>query len=523
MIRLSEMRYLRHLLLFLSVGLLSAAFAGSPKREFRGAWLHVIGQSQYMGMTTPEAQAYISDQLDKLQEAGVNAVIFQVRPTADAMYVSELEPWSAWLTGKRGKAPDPMWDPMAYTITEAHRRGMEFHAWLNPYRVTSNPKEVLPKDHMVNQFPERFVRFDGKIFFDPAYQENRDFICEVVRDITTRYDVDAIHIDDYFYPYPANGKRFEADNASYAKFGNGMERRAWRRHNVDLLIEQLYSTISDTKPWVRFGVSPFGIWRNKANDPRGSESSGLQNYDDLYADVLLWAEKGWVDYLAPQLYWTLDMKAAPSRKLAKWWNDNTPSDVGLYIGQDVQRTMSNPDPKRGDSNELATKVELSRSLPNVDGNVWWHGYWVTGNLKGVADSLANVHQQYLALPPDYRDVAIRRGATRAEADIIPAAPTGLKMEHKDGLSILTWDPPHNASMSKAGKDYSGNGNATDVIRYAVYEFFEGEPVDIENAEALIAVTPTNAFAVGNTADIPKGTRYAVTALDRLNRESKPAL
>lgn len=473
----------------------------SPKREFRGAWLHVIGQSQYMDMSTEKAKAYISDQLDKLQEAGCNAVIFQVRPTADAMYESELEPWSYWLTGKRGRAPEPMWDPLKYALDEAHRRGMEFHAWLNPYRVTSTPKEVLPSSHMVNKEPHRFVRFDGKIFFDPAYPENRDFICEVVKDITRRYDVDAIHIDDYFYPYPANGKRFEADDASYRKFGNGMERRAWRRHNVDMLIQQLDTTIKNTKPWVRFGVSPFGIWRNKANDPKGSESSGLQNYDDLYADVLLWAEKGWIDYLVPQLYWTLDMKAAPSRKLAKWWNDNTPAGVDLYIGQDVQRTMTNADPGTGDRNELATKVRLSRELPNVKGNVWWHGYWVTGNLKGVADSLATRHQRTLALPPAWGDKSVR-----------PVAPSGLKSEIRDGMTIISWNPP--------ARDTEQSEN--DIIRYAVYEFFEGETPDIENTEALIAVTPVNALAVGPSDGSLKGTVYLITALDRMNRESAPA-
>ncbi|MDE6578300.1 MAG: family 10 glycosylhydrolase, partial [Muribaculaceae bacterium] len=313
----------------------------NPKREFRGAWLHVIGQTQWQSKSPAEQKKYIEDQFQKLQDAGCNAVIFQVRPTADAMYKSKLEPWTCWLTGKRGKAPSIDWDPMEYAIEEAHKRGMEFHAWLNPYRVTSNAKEILPADHAANKEPQRFVKFNGQTFFDPAYQENRDFICEVVKDIVTRYDVDAIHIDDYFYPYPANGKKFEADDASYWQFGQGMERRQWRRHNVDLLIEQLNNTIKDTKPWVRFGVSPFGIWRNKSSDPRGSNSSGLQNYDDLYADVLLWAKNGWVDYLAPQLYWTLDMKAAPSRHLADWWNRNAHG-VDVYIGQDVQRTMNTP-------------------------------------------------------------------------------------------------------------------------------------------------------------------------------------
>ncbi len=374
----------------------------NPKREFRGAWLHVIGQSQYQDMGTTRAKAYIQQQLDKLQAAGCNAVIFQVRPTADALYKSDLEPWSTWLTGKRGRAPQPDWDPMEFTLQEAHNRGMEFHAWLNPYRVTSNSKEILPKDHDIYKHPERYVKFNGQTFFDPAYQENRDFICKVVKDIVDRYDVDAIHIDDYFYPYPANGKRFENDNASYARFGNGMNRQAWRRKNVDLLIEQLHNTIKDAKPWVRFGVSPFGIWRNKKSDPRGSTSSGLQNYDDLYADVLLWDQKGWVDYVVPQLYWSLDLAAAPSRHLAQWWNDNI-KNAQLYIGQDTKRTMDSADPKNRDTNELDTKVRLSRRLENVDGNVWWHGYWVTDNYKGVADSLATKYQRTIALPPAWGD------------------------------------------------------------------------------------------------------------------------
>ena len=496
-------KFLLAFILILSQLPLLGADLPAPKREFRGAWLHIIGQTQWMNMTPAKTRAYIDDQLNRLQEAGCNAVIFQVRPSADAFYISELEPWTSWATGKRGKAPDPLWDPMEYTINEAHRRGMEFHAWLNPYRVVSNPKEVLPASHDVNKHPERYVKFNGQTFFDPAYQENRDFICKVVADILERYDVDAIHIDDYFYPYPANGKRFNEDNASYAKFGKGMERHAWRRQNVDLLIEQLHKTIKGNKPWVRFGVSPFGIWRNRSSDPRGSESSGLQNYDDLYADVLLWADKGWVDYLAPQLYWSLDLKAAPSRKLAKWWNDNVPQGVDLYIGQDIQRTMNSADPKAGDSNELATKIRLSRELPNVKGNVWWHGYWLTGNYKGVADSLINRHQATLALPPAYGD---RR--------VAPAPPRGLHREMRDGVEYLVWDNPL--------LDPS-NPKAEDPVRYVVYEFYPDEEVDIENPEAIVAVTPFSSMMIGDDQSAPPaGTVYVVTALDRQNRESRPA-
>ena len=476
----------------------------APKREFRGAWLHVIGQNQYMQKTPEQCRKYITEQLDKLVEAGCNAVIFQVRPTADAMYKSDIEPWSAWLTGKRGKAPNPEWDPLQFTIDEAHKRGMELHAWLNPYRVTSNPKEVLPADHLYNKEPHRFFRYDNNIFFDPAYQENRDYISEVVADIVTRYDIDAIHMDDYFYPYPAGGA-FNADTQSYAKFGQGKNKGDWRRHNVDLLIEQLHSTIKDIKPWVRFGISPFGIWRNKRNDPRGSDSGGLQNYDDLYADILLWADKGWIDYVAPQLYWELDLKVAPSRKLAQWWNDNIPEPVQLYIGQDTKRTMDKP--TATDSNELATKIDISRRLKNIDGNVWWHGYWVTGNYKGALDALASKHQSSLAIAPAWD----AKGGN-------PAKVTGLHTEERDGIRLVAWDNPANFHGYGAEADAT-SGKSSDVVKYVVYEFFPGEDVDINDPEAIIAVTPYNSVRVDNAES---GTVFIVTALDRLNRESAPS-
>lgn len=468
--------------------------AQNPKREFRGAWLHVIGQTQWQNKTTAQAQQYIREQFDKLIDAGCNAVIFQVRPTADAVYKSELEPWSSWLTGKRGKAPSPMWDPMEFAIEEAHKRGMEFHAWLNPYRVTSTAKEVLPSDHDSNKNPERYFRYNGQILFDPAYQENRDFICEIIADIVERYDIDGIHIDDYFYPYPAQGKSIP-DDASYARFGDGKNRGDWRRHNVDLLIEQMHKTIKDKKPWVRFGVSPFGIWRNKKSDPRGSESTGLQNYDDLYADVLLWAKNGWVDYLAPQLYWNLDTQAAPSRKLAQWWNDNA-NGVDMYFGQDVKRTMDVADPGNNDRNELDTKVKLSRKLPNVGGNVWWHGYWVTDNYKGAADSLAMKYQSTIALPPAY-----------GNKSKTPKGVENLKIERKGDETYLVWKTP-----SKGHSQHE-----SDVVRFAVYEFYPGESRDIEDSESIIALTPYSRVRIDNE----RGLIFAVTALDRMNRESKP--
>lgn len=505
--------YITLLMLLAAVGAQAkpADVPESDKREFRGGWLHVIGQNQWRNIPTDKAKAYIRQEFDRLKQAGCNAVIFQVRPTADALYISDLEPWSAWLTGRRGKAPSPLWDPMEFAIEEAHKRGMEFHAWLNPYRVSSDlSRDNIPDDHMSKKHPERFMKYDGKLFFDPAYQENRDFICEVVEDILTRYDVDAIHIDDYFYPYPKSGNPLTADNASYAKFGNGMKKDDWRRHNVDLLIEQMHNTIRSTKPWVRFGVSPFGIWRNKKSDPRGSNSNGLENYDDLYADVLLWSDKGWIDYLAPQLYWNLDLPVAPSRHLAQWWNDNVHAPTQLYIGQDTRRTMDVADAKTGDKNELASKIALSRKLPNVGGNIWWHGYWVTENYKGVRDSLENHFQRTIALPPSWENLG-KKGER-------PDAPKNVRITRSDGKTFLEWDAP--ASSQKGGIEAS-----TDPLRFVVYSFLPGENSgDLSDPETIIALTGMTKVLVSDDTDPASisGMRFAVTSLDRLNRESLPS-
>lgn len=465
--------------------LLSAALgvsAESPKQEFRGAWLHTVYQGQYKKQTTAQNQAYLRNLLDSLQLTGVNAVIFQVRPQADAFYDSKLEPWSRFLTDD-GAKPKPYWDPLQFMVEECHKRGMELHAWLNPYRVTTNAKQTLPKGHIYHKHPERFVRYDGKMYFNPGLPENREFIGKVVEDIVSRYDIDAIHFDDYFYPYPAKGKDFD-DAAAFAKYGKGMARDDWRRHNVDLLIEELNTRIKKLKPWVRFGISPFGIWRNKTSDPRGSDTNGLQNYDALYADVLLWEEKGWIDYLLPQLYWELDHKAASSRILADWWDENSGHNRHLYIGQDVERCISKGEP--------GEKVEISRARQNVAGNCWWPGYSVTRNSGGVADSLANNLQKDIALVPPSSWLS----------STPPAAPAKVSVEPG---GVIAWQAP--APQGKIG----------DVTRFVIYRFDSPENIDVNDASAIIAVVPDMSFKTTEP-----GT-YVVSALDRVNKESEPSV
>lgn len=466
------------------------AYATNPKHEFRGAWMHTIFQSQYSRQSTDENKAYLRSQLDKLKAAGVNAVVFQVRPQADALYPSELEPWSRHLTGKAGKAPSPFWDPLQFMIDESHARGMELHAWLNPYRVTTTAKEVLPPNHLYNKEPQRFLRYDGKLYFDPALPENREFIEKVVKDIIARYDVDAIHMDDYFYPYPKAGEEFP-DDASYKKYGNGMNRGDWRRHNVDLLIEGIHQVITANKPWVRLGISPFGIWRNKSSDPRGSETNGLQNYDALYADVLLWTEKGWVDYMLPQLYWALDHPRASSEKLAYWWDKNA-NGRHMYFGQDVKVTMDKPDiaPSKNPT-QLDHKIQLSRSLKNVQGNCWWPGYTITSNYKGVADSLARNQESTIALVPSYPWID----------NIAPAEVRNLSINAR----TLQWSRIDTSDPMQVQRSF------------AIYAFPKGTKVDISNSSALIGVSYSTSFVI---PDSVKGeTTLVVTAIDRANNES----
>lgn len=463
--------------------------AENPKREFRGAWMHTVFQGQYHKQNTEENKAYLRDQLDKLKDAGVNAIIFQVRPQADSFYPSDLEPWSRFLTDD-GKAPEPYWDPLQFMIDESHKRGMELHAWLNPYRVTSSKEQVLPKGHVYYEHPEWFLKYDGKLYFDPALPESRAFITKVVMDIVNRYDVDGIHFDDYFYPYPVKGVDFP-DGKSYAKYGNGMDLGDWRRQNVDKLIEGLHEEIaSSSKPWVIFGISPFGIWRNKKTDPRGSDTNGLQNYDALYADVLLWARNGWIDYQLPQLYWELEHKAAPYVALVDWWNKNAEG-RNLYIGQSITNIMDHPDINGStEASQLQHKMKLARESENIQGNCWWPAYEITKNYLGFADSLKIDYQATVALAPEYPWISDKK----------PMAIKSLNLEGKN----LTWDKPET------------KGTADDVVKFVVYRFDIGEPIDLENPEAIECVTWSNQYLT----EYPG--QYVVTALSRVNQESSPS-
>ncbi|NDV56246.1 hypothetical protein D0T51_10965 [Parabacteroides sp. 52] len=468
--------------------------AKDAKHEFRGAWIQTAFQGEYQTMTPEAMKKDFVRKLDYLQACGINAIIFQVRPEADAFYQSALEPWSRFYTGEQGKAPEGNFDLMEFLIEECHKRTLEFHAWLNPYRVSTSGNTKLAKSHVYHRYPERFVTYNKQILFDPGIPENREFICRVVRDIVLRYDVDAIHMDDYFYPYPVAGMAFP-DDKSFQRYGltqgyTETQRADWRRENVNVLISELKRTILLVKPWVRLGISPFGIYRNKKNTPdgSGSETNGLQNYDDLYADVLHWVKQGWIDYNMPQIYWEIGHSAANYNTLAVWWDAQHVYDCHLYIGQDVARTMK--------ADQLTPKMLLERALPRVSGNCFWPANELLWNNKGVADSLKQNYHPYPALIPPYTHLH----------DQAPKEVRKLKTVWTPKGYVLRWK----AKQSPTNPE---------LARYfVVYRFGEKEEVDLNNPAKIVAITSDTEYILPYEKGKNKY-RYIITAVDRFHNES----
>ncbi|MBD0278983.1 MAG: family 10 glycosylhydrolase [Flavisolibacter sp.] len=385
------------ILLTLCMLCLFASYA-QPPYEFRGVWIATVDNIDWplpKQYNVESQKQEFSKQLDMHRRNGMNAVIVQVRPATDAFYPSPYEPWSQWLTGAQGRPPVPYYDPLQFMIEEAHKRGFEFHAWLNPYRANFNiGKASIAPAHITRLHPEWFLEYGGKLYFDPGNKEGQQWVVNVVRDIVRRYDIDAVHMDDYFYPYRIAGKEFP-DAATYAKYGAGMNKDDWRRSNTDSIILLLSRAIKDEKPWIKFGISPFGVWRNQDKDPEGSPTKGGQtNYDDLYADILLWLRKGWIDYVAPQLYWELGHKLVAYETLIDWWSKHTYG-RHMYIGHGVYRAYEATNAAWKDPNQLPRQISLLRQYPTIQGSVYFSSKTFKTNPNGWSDSL---QQNYYRLP-----------------------------------------------------------------------------------------------------------------------------
>ncbi len=373
-------------------------------REMRGVWLATVANRDWPskpGLTASQQRAELLTHLDTAVERRLNTVIFQVRPTADALWHSPYEPWSQVLTGTQGK--DPGWDPLGTAVEEAHARGLELHAWFNPYRIANHTDPTkLVASHPARRHPEWVVTYGGKLYYNPGLPEVRAFVQDAMLDAVQKYPVDAVHFDDYFYPYPVAGQSFD-DDAAYDRYGGGFPGRAeWRRDNINRLIREMAAGIKEIRPRTQFGVSPFGVWRNASEDPLGSDTqAGVQTYDDLYADTRRWVREGWIDYICPQLYWNIGLAAADYAKLVPWWaNVARGTTTKLYLGEALYKAGDPAQPAAWqDPAELSRHLTLADHYPQVCGHVFFAAKDVAADRIGAMARVVADHYQRPAKPP----------------------------------------------------------------------------------------------------------------------------
>jgi uncharacterized lipoprotein YddW (UPF0748 family) len=374
-----------------------------PAREFRGTWIatvHCINWPSEPGLPTARQKEQLIKLLDSAASLRINAIIFQVRPAGDAMYKSAIDPWSPYLTGKMGEPPSPEWDPLEMIVAEAHKRGIELHAWFNPYRAIAGDKHNAGGNHICIEHPEWTMKHGRDVWMNPAEPGVQDRTRAVILDVVRRYDIDGVHLDDYFYPYPVKdsaGNLVEFPDAkTYERYkaGGGMlERNAWRREGVDRLVQGIYTEIKATKRWVKFGISPFGLWRT--NVPEGT-GGGLDPYEDLAADSRKWLQSGWVDYLAPQLYWPIEPAKLSFTTFYDWWLSQNTAGRHIWPGMADDRIGKDRGP-----GEILRQISAVRQRGNVSPP--GHLHWNFGSLHKDTGQIGTLTRQRayttLALPP----------------------------------------------------------------------------------------------------------------------------
>jgi uncharacterized lipoprotein YddW (UPF0748 family) len=478
-----------------------AVIKTEPAREFRGVWMATVVNldwPQNARATSESQKKDLINQLNSHQQTGINAIIFQVRPAADAFYAKSREPWSKYLTGKQGQAPDPLFDPLEFAITESHKRGMELHAWFNPYRATFDGKfSTLASDHITRTKPEWFFTYEGIKLFNPGLPEVREYIVQVILDVVKNYDVDGIHMDDYFYPYPVAGQRID-DQAAFDQYGGDFDEiKDWRRNNVDLLIKMLTDSVHKYKPKMKFGISPFGIWANRGQNAEGSETSGGSSYYENYADTRKWMQQGWIDYIIPQVYWHIGNRAASFDKLVDWWSNNT-YNRHLYVGQAPYRYYEARSPGFKNPSEIPNQIRYLRNNPRIQGSVYFRSLTLVNNANHLADTLKHNFYRYPALPPPMLWL-----------DSIPPNAVQNFTGKTEGRGVmLKWDTPLLAKDSEA------------VYGYVIYRFEEQEQFNMADPKNILHIQyDTEAIYQDTNVQPGKTYFYVVTAIDRLKNES----
>ncbi len=490
------------IILFLSFILSFSINAQNPKREMRAVWIATVANIDWPSkpsLSTEQQKTELTKLLDYVKVYNLNTIVFQIRPAADAFYASNLEPWSKWLTGKQGQAPDPYYDPLEFAIKECRKRGLDIHVWLNPYRAEADTtNNVTAPNHITKTHPEWFLVYGNVRYFNPGLPETRNFVSRVVSDIVRRYDIDAVHMDDYFYPYRIYKKEFP-DSLSFAKYPNGFaknQKEDWRRNNVDLIIKQLHDSIRAIKPWVEFGISPFGVWRNYDKDTLGSKTkAGQTNYDDLYADILKWQKLGWIDYLTPQIYWEIGKKVADYAIIAEWWSRNAYG-CPIYIGHGPYRIDKKAKEKAWHSSkQIINQIKINRTYPNISGSMYFSAKYLEKNPLRMKQKMLRSLYEYPSLPPVNNRIV----------QIASESPKNAKMIVKQNVIQLIWEKGKNTKS------------------FVIYKFRKNKPATIESAEKIFQVTSETSisFPVDSKTN-PEKYFYVVTSLSPTNLESMPA-
>ncbi len=374
-----------------------------PRTEFRGFWIATVVNIDWPkngNDSVAKQKKDFIEILDFYKDLNFNAAIVQIRTAGDAFYESDHAPWSRFLTGTEGTIATPKSTLLNWMIDETHKRGMEFHAWLNPYRATFDLKtDILSETHDYNVHPEWLIKYGKKYYYDPGLPEVQEKMVSIIDEVVANYDIDAIHFDDYFYPYRIQGETFQDAISFYNCRLPNQNLADWRRSNIDSLIKKSHDIIKKRKPWVQLGVSPFGVWKNKTTDPKGSDTkAGQTTYEDLYADPILWMEKGWLDYIIPQVYWSMELPVASHRKIVDWWSNNS-QNTNLYIGNGPYKIRNNSDKAWDSKKELPNQIRYAREKNSVQGNAFFSAKSLMNNKADVVKYLKRKHYNKPALLP----------------------------------------------------------------------------------------------------------------------------
>ncbi|WP_338358079.1 glycoside hydrolase family 10 protein [Yeosuana marina] len=466
-------------------------------REFRAAWVATVANINWPSskdLSVEEQKNESVKILDFLKKNNFNAVILQVRPQADALYKSDLEPWSYFLTGEQGKAPEPYYDPLEFWVNEAHKRGLELHAWLNPYRAHHINGGIITEASVVKQFPDLVVKLEtGYWWLDPSKKGTQNHSYNVVMDLVKRYDIDGIHFDDYFYPYPSynNNKDFPDDESweLYLKNGGKLSRGDWRRENVNNFIERIYKSIKKEKPSVKFGISPFGFWR-PFNPP--SVTVGFDQYNELYADAKLWLNKGWIDYYTPQLYWPINRIELSFPVLLNWWKSENKKGRHIWPGINIGRIHG----EKG-IDETVNQIMIVRGmLSKSPGEVHWSVGQLISNPE-LAKAILDGPYKKPALAPKYPWLSKKK----------PKSPDVTFLKRNDSL-VISWNLKNSSSIShlvvyqkyKKNWDYTITPNYDTSIKIPLYKInlsYLNKTNNITKKDFRDAVDNLNAIAVSS--------------------------